>query len=86
MFESLSGPEVGMKECRPDPEEMLKKVADRLAQIDKADKLLAEFVSVPLYIHNPDFDKAFLMVFGSLRIRRLELEKERDRWLAEVDK
>ena len=86
MFESLSGPEMAMKECRPDPEEMLKSVTDQLALVDRADSLLCEFVSIPLYMHNPDFDKAFLLIFGTLRIKRLELGKERDRWLAEIDK
>ena len=86
MFETLGGPEAMIKECRPDPEEMLKGVSDRIAVIDKGEALLEEFAKLPLYIHNPDWDKTFLMIFGHLKIKRMEAESEKERWLKEIDK
>ena len=86
MFETFN-PEGKMVEpCRPDPEEMLKRTYDRLDLLHKAEVLLSEFSTLPLYIHEREIDRAILLLFGMLKVRRLEAEKERDRWLDEVAK
>lgn len=85
MFESLFGPEMAMKECRPDPQEMVDAAQSQLEILIKADKLLTEFIKLPIYLHNPEVDKALLLVFGHLRIRELEVKRDRERWLKKMN-
>ena len=85
MFETLSVEERPMKECKPDPEEMLKNIRGQIEIINKAESLLEQFVKLPLYMHSLELDKSFLLIFGHLKVKRMEAEHEEKRWLREID-
>lgn len=84
MFEYPQQP-TAKEPCKPDPEVMLKNTSYQLSMLRRAEEILREIVALPLYIHEQEIERAFLLLFGSIRLRVYEAERERDMWLAEIN-
>lgn len=91
MFNNHGG-EVGSsaKICQPDPEEQLKNIRIRKDVVKEAQILLTRLVELPIHFNNHTTEQAAEQVInamiGEFYFRLIQLDKEEERVLVEIDK
>lgn len=80
-------PQVGNSACKPDPEEMLQHCRKTIEACKRAEEILMELDSVPVYVDvDHEARRSFQIFVGAYRIKRLQATADQDKWLKEIDK
>ena len=74
--------EMAMEPCQPDPEKMLQRARQSRERVEND---IESFKDIDSY-YFPDSEKLIMMMFGAMHIKLVEMKKEEQYWLSEIDK